>query len=81
MKRYRGIAPRILHLGTRRRCVIIFTPGHFTPRGKSPGTHWIGWVGPTAGMDTMVKRKIPSPCRESNYDHPIVQPVAYRYIN
>jgi hypothetical protein len=27
----------------------------------------------------MVKRKIPSPCRESNPRTPIVQPVAQRY--
>jgi len=27
-----------------------------------PGTHWIGgWVGPSAILDTVVKRKIPAP--------------------
>jgi hypothetical protein len=32
-------------------------PGHFTPRERAPGTHWIGgWVGPRATLDTMVKR-------------------------
>jgi len=30
-------------------------------------THWIGgWLGPRAGLDMVVKRKIPSPCQESN---------------
>jgi hypothetical protein len=42
------------------------SPGCFTPREKIPGTHWIGnWVGPRAVLDAMVKRKIPSPRRES----------------
>jgi hypothetical protein len=40
-------------------------PGRFTPRERAPGTHWIGgWVGPRAILDTVVKRKIPSPRRE-----------------
>jgi hypothetical protein len=44
-------------------------PGHFTP-----STHWIGGsVGPRAGLDMVSKRKIPSPCWESNPDHLIVQ--------
>jgi len=42
-------------------------PGYFTPRERAPGTHWIGgWVGPSASLDAMEKRKIPSPCWESN---------------
>jgi hypothetical protein len=42
-------------------------PGSFTAREKAPGTHWIGgWVGPRAVVDTVVRRKIPSPCRDSN---------------
>jgi hypothetical protein len=41
------------------------------PRDKAPGTHWIGgWVGPRAGLDTVVKRKILSLRRESDPDHP-----------
>jgi hypothetical protein len=37
-------------------------PGCFTPKGRAPGTHWIGgWVGPRAILDAVVKRKIPSP--------------------
>jgi len=41
-------------------------PGHFTPRERAPGTHWIGdYVETSAGLDAVVKRKIPSPCRYS----------------
>jgi hypothetical protein len=57
-------------------------PGRFIPRERTPGTHWIGsWVGPTAVLDTVVKRKIPSPRRESNPRSPIVQPVAQLYTD
>jgi hypothetical protein len=53
-------------------------PGRFTPRERAPGTHWIGgWVGPRAVLNKVVKRKIPSPRRESNPITPIVQPVAH----
>jgi hypothetical protein len=43
-------------------------PGSFTPRERAPGIHWIGgWVGPRASLDTaVVKRRIPSPYRDSN---------------
>jgi hypothetical protein len=55
-------------------------PIHFTPRKRAPGTQWIGgWVGPRAGLDTVSKRKIPSPCWELDPDHPIVQPIVSRY--
>jgi hypothetical protein len=41
--------------------------GRFTPRERTPGTHWIGgWLGTRAGLDAMVKRKIPSPYQDSN---------------
>jgi hypothetical protein len=47
-------------------------PGRFTPRERTPGTHWIGsWVAPRAVLDAMVKRKTPSPRRESNPRTPI----------
>jgi hypothetical protein len=37
-------------------------PSCFTRRERAPGTHWIGgWVGSRASLDTVVKRKIPSP--------------------
>jgi hypothetical protein len=60
----------------------VSRPGPFTPRERAPGTHWIGgWAGPRAVLDTVVKRKIPSPCWESNPRTPIVQPVAQRYTD
>jgi hypothetical protein len=56
--------------------------GRFTRRVKAPGIHWIGgWVVPKAGLDTVSKRKIPSPRRDSNRDHSIVQSVVSRYID
>jgi hypothetical protein len=49
-------------------------PGRFTPMGRTPGTYWLGgWVGPRAVLDAVVKRKIPSPRRESNPRTPIVR--------
>jgi hypothetical protein len=53
------------------------------PPGKEPlDTHWIrGWVGPRAVLDMVVKRKIPSPCWESNPRTPIVQLIAQHYID
>jgi len=40
---------------------------------RAPGTHWIGgWVGPRAFLDAVVKRKIPSPRRESNMYYKIL---------
>jgi hypothetical protein len=39
------------------------------------------WVGLRAGLDTVSKRRIPSPRRESNPDHPIFHPVASRYTD
>jgi hypothetical protein len=57
-------------------------PGRFTPRERAPVTHWIGgWMGPRAVLDAVMKRKIPSPRRESNPRTPIVQPVAQRYTD
>jgi hypothetical protein len=42
-------------------------PGRFTPREGTPVTNWIGgWVGPRAGLDAVVKRKIPNSCRDTN---------------
>jgi hypothetical protein len=54
-------------------------PYRFTPRERAPGTHYIAWVGPRAGLDAVVKRKISSPRRESNPRTPIAQPVAQSY--
>jgi hypothetical protein len=58
-------------------------PDCFIPREKAPGTDWIrSWVGPRAGLDTVSKKKIPSPYRDSNTDHPNVQlVVAPSFLN
>jgi hypothetical protein len=48
-------------------------PSRFTPKEKAHGTYWIGsWVGTRAVLDAVVKRKIPSPRRESNPRTPII---------
>jgi hypothetical protein len=55
-------------------------PGRFIPRERAARTHSIGgWVSPKSCLDTVSKGKFPSPRRESNPDHPLVQPVASRY--
>jgi hypothetical protein len=60
----------------------VSRPSCFTSRERAPGTHWIGgWVGPRAVLDAVVKRKIPSPRRDSNPTTPIFQPVAQRYTD
>jgi hypothetical protein len=71
MKAYWGTgirAPGILHLSTRRRWVVNFTPRPLYPQGKC---HWYPldrMLGvPRVGLDAVVKGKIPSPCRESNH--------------
>jgi hypothetical protein len=76
-----GIAPRIFTSALDGEW-LASRPGSFTPREKAPGTHWIGgWVCPRAVLDAVVKRKIPSPRRESNPRTPIVQPVAQPYTD
>jgi hypothetical protein len=41
--------------------------GRFTPSERVSVTHWIGsWVGPSAGLDTVVKRIIHRPYRDLN---------------
>jgi hypothetical protein len=57
-------------------------PGLFTPRGRAPDTHWIGgWVGPRAVLDAVVKRKIPSPCRDSNPQLPLSYPYRLKFYS
>jgi hypothetical protein len=52
------------------------------PRERNVGTPRIGgWVDPRGVLDAVVKRKIPSPGRESNPKTPIVQPVAQNYTD
>jgi hypothetical protein len=77
-----GIAPRILDLELDVGEWSATRLGRFTPRERTPGTHRIGgWVGPRAVPDSVVKRKIPSPLRESNPSTPTVQLVAQRYTD
>jgi len=60
--------------------VISFTPQPLYPQEKNPWYPLIGgWVGPRAVLDAVVKRKIPSPCQESNTRTLIVQPIAHTY--
>jgi hypothetical protein len=43
---------------------------------------WIGgWVSPRAILNAVVKRKIPSPRRQSIPRTPTVQPIAQRYTD
>jgi len=56
-------------------------PAALPPKERAPGTHWIGgWVGLRAGVDVVVKRKIPALRNESageafNCIHPHALPV------
>jgi len=38
------------------------------PRGNSPSTHFIGWMGPRANLDELVKMKVSSQCQQSNHN-------------
>jgi hypothetical protein len=50
-------------------------PGCFIPGETTPRTQRVGCCpGPRAGLDAVVKREIPSPCRDSNPDHPARSP-------
>jgi hypothetical protein len=73
-----GLTLRILDLGTRRRWVASFTrPGRFASKERAPGTYCVGgWVGLRAGLDTVVKRKIPNLIRDSNHRSSSPQPSA-----
>jgi hypothetical protein len=52
--------------------------GHFTPREGAHFTLWVGgWVGPRASLDAVVKRRIPSPCWDSNPRSSSVIPLSY----
>jgi len=45
----------------------VHAPAALPPSERAPATCWIGgWAGPRASLDLVVKRKIPSPCRDSN---------------
>jgi len=47
--------------------------------GKAHSIHCIGiWVGPIAGLDVVVKRKIPAPIRNQS---PVIQPIAHHFTD
>jgi hypothetical protein len=56
-------------------------PGRaFIPGERTPGIHWTGgWVGPRDGLYKEDREKILCPCRGSNLDRPVVQPVVRHY--
>jgi hypothetical protein len=62
--------------------VVSFTPRSLYSWVRAPGTDCTnGWVGPRAVLDTVAKRKIPSPRRESNPrtpHRPARSPALYR---
>jgi hypothetical protein len=71
MKTYWGsgaIAPRLHDLGTRWRGVVSFTPRPLYPQGKSPRNPLDRRLG--GPLEKVVKRKVCSPCLESNSARP-----------
>jgi len=59
-----GITPRILISALDGCEWSASQPGRFTPRERATDIHWIGgWVGPRAGLEAVVKRKLPAPAR------------------
>jgi hypothetical protein len=50
--------------------------GRLTDGKRAPGIHWIGgYLGPSAGLDAVVKRKTMCPLRESDPGRPARSPV------
>jgi len=48
----------------------LHAPTALTPRKRGPGIHWLGgWVGPRAGLDTVMKEKFTEPRQDSNPDY------------
>jgi hypothetical protein len=57
----------------------LHSPAALPPRERAPGTHWMGGCADArAVLDSVVKRKITSPHRETNPRNPVFQPVAQR---
>jgi hypothetical protein len=53
-----GIAPPFLTTALHGGKWSASSPGRFISEERAPGTHWIGgWVSPTAGVDTVERRK------------------------
>jgi hypothetical protein len=56
-----GVVPRNLDLDTRWRWFFSFTSHRFTLPVRGSSAHWIGgWVGSSAGLNGVAKRKISS---------------------
>jgi hypothetical protein len=55
-------------------------PGRFTPRESAPGTHPC-WVGPSAVLDAVNKRKIPRPAGNRILEPRSSSPARYRPSN
>jgi hypothetical protein len=76
-----NIAPRILDLGTLWwRWVVSFTPRPLNPQGKSPSyplDRKLG--GPHSRSGNGGEKKIPSPYRDSNPEHPARSPALYHW--
>jgi hypothetical protein len=57
-------------------------PAALCPGERTPGTHCTeGWVFPRAGLDTEARGKFLYPCRGSNLDRLVVEPVASHYTD
>jgi hypothetical protein len=74
MKAYRGggTGPRILTSALDGGEWSASRPSHIATGKRAPGIQWIGsWVGPRAGLDTVLERKIPRhPAGTRTPDHP-----------
>jgi len=56
----------------------LHAPAALPPWERAPGTHWIGGCGGSrTGLDAVVKRKIPSPCRDSNIYTNSIMDISY----
>jgi hypothetical protein len=51
-------------------------PVRFTPGEWAPGTHWIGWMGPRAGLDAIAKNSS-CLCQESKSGRPAITTGTY----
>jgi hypothetical protein len=69
----------VLNYTTTYKDMYIHIPIHFvigSPSYTKEAANWIGgWVGPTASMNTVEKRKI-CPCQQLNSDFSVVKHVA-----
>jgi hypothetical protein len=73
-----GIAPCILTSPLDGGVWSASRSGHFTPRERAPGTRWLdGWVGPRAGLDTVMKRTFAASAGTRTAVHPTRSPALY----